>query len=90
MIFFAIDAGFLPGPEGLGKVIGKTFTPAHHVYVSRISEHYSLEIVINGEKNSVSVEKDLYNQVAKGDLVNVKYVIGRLSEDIYIKSVSLR
>jgi hypothetical protein len=100
-IYIAIDSWFLPRTRATGKIVKKKHTPMHFMntwqYNSAlkttqfvpmpIPEDWTLRIKVAGQKDEISVGKDFYKSVKKGDAVDVEYVVGRFSGRVYIKSV---
>lgn len=96
-LFIAIDSWFRPRKNGIGKVSAKFFTPAHDnieysvalrmPVVRHYPDDYSIVVQLEEGADSVSVRKSFYNGLQKNDPVDVEYVIGRLTGDVYLKAV---
>ncbi|USN53248.1 MAG: hypothetical protein H6760_03680 [Candidatus Nomurabacteria bacterium] len=100
-IFTAIDSWFRPLQEGRGRVVNKTFTAAHvtvmYVYNAATkttlpqsvhhSDKWELTVDVAEGRDTVSVERQLFDAVAEGSEVTVSYVRGRLKGWVYVKSV---
>jgi len=61
--------------------VGKVRIPQHH------QATYSLLISVDGGSGWLSVTEDAYRTLRDGDIVNVKYDVGRLSGDVNVRDI---
>jgi hypothetical protein len=98
VVFNFVDQNTVSESHGSTAIIqNKTITPSHtnmilvgKVFVPQyIPESYHLAVYLESEKaiTSVSVGHDFWKKSNIGDKLDTKYVFGRFSHDIYIKSV---
>ncbi len=102
-LFIAIDSWFLPRNHDKGKIVSKTFTPAHiqTIWIFNAAtktnmpqlisypDDWSVRVEIEEKQGSISISKKFYDSLKEDDQVMTEYVIGRFSKNIYIKSISL-
>jgi hypothetical protein len=100
--FVAADSWFLPRNRGMGKIVGKVFTPAHvqpvliYNAATNLSlpypvfhpDDWSLCVEVAGRQDSISINKKDFGTLSIGDNVIAEYVSGRLSGGLYLKSIS--
>lgn len=101
-LFVAVDSWFLPRNHDKGRIVNKTFTPAHNqiIYIYNDatktsmpqiiyhSDDWSVYVQVDDKHDSISISKKFYDSLKENDVVMVEYVIGRFSKDIYIKAIS--
>jgi hypothetical protein len=101
--YIAIDSRRRPRIRAKGSVVTKRHRPARSVvmnvcnaalgsalpHLTRHPEDRTLEVTVEGKVGSLNVEQALYQSIAVGDLVEVEYVIGRWTGNLYIQQVSL-
>ena len=101
-LFVAIDSWFLPRNHRVGRVVGKTFTPAHTQMILIYNEttktslphpifhpdNWSVSVELDDRKDSMSVSKEFFDSLSENDSVLTEYVSGRFSGDLYIKALS--
>lgn len=101
-VFIAIDSWFLPRKRKVGRVVGRTFTPAHtqpmpiynaatkstHIHLIHHPDNWSLTVQVDDLQDSVSVDEEFYDYHTAGKQVWVEYVTGRFSGGLYIKGLS--
>lgn len=100
-LFVAIDSWFLPRNRKVGRVVGKTFTPAYTQIVMIFNaatktslpqpifhpDDWAVSVEIDGRQSSMSVTKEFYDSLSENDPVLTEYVSGRISRDLYIKAL---
>lgn len=103
LLFAALDSWFLLRKNGIGRIVAKTFTPAHTeiilIYNSATqtnmphliphSDDWSVRVEVDDKQDSISISKIFFDSLSEDDQVTVEYVRGRLSGNIYIKELSL-
>ncbi len=97
-VFIAVDSWFRPRSRKVGRVIDKTFTPAHTEMVYNaalkmmtpqfVDDDWTVSVEVDGQQDSMSVPEEFYDSLAVGKSVWVDYETGRLSGDLYIKELS--
>lgn len=101
-LFMAIDSWFLPRRHGTGRIVGKTFTPAHTgmivIYNAATKtsmphpifhpDDWSVSVEVDGRQDSVSVSREFFNSLSENSSVMAEYVWGRFSRNLYIKGLS--
>lgn len=99
--FIAFDSWFLTRERSAGRVIDKTFTPAHTEYIliynaaTKTSmpqpifhpDDWSVNVEVNGNQDSISIEEKDFKILNKGDEVMAEYVMGRISGNLYLKEI---
>lgn len=98
-VVWCIDNINMPRHTGTGVVVEKTYTPAHVTYTHhKIGDSYiqtpvyhdetfSLTIALKEGSDVVYVPQDYYNAIHTNNSVQCKYVLGRLTNSVYIKSI---
>ncbi|WP_077920441.1 hypothetical protein [Spirosoma sp. 209] len=98
-VLYVADNVGMPVKEGKGVVIGKRIAPAHttttwvmsgKVLVPVITRHptvWYLDIQVDAQTDEMHVSEARYNKTPIGKTVQCKYVLGRLSEDLYIREI---
>ncbi len=99
-LFTIIDSWFLPRQDGIGIIMDKNFTPAHNTThlmnvgnnviiptTTHYPDDYSLVIEIDGKNDSISVNKKFFKSVSKDSQVRIEFVLGRISNGLYIKEI---
>ncbi len=98
-IFIAVDSWFLPRMQGLGQIVGRSYSPAHTTYVSNTCNgvttmtpiycpaSWSVCVEVDGLQDSVGVSQDCYDSAINGSPAKVDFVIGRFSRKMYIKEI---
>jgi hypothetical protein len=101
-LFVAVDSWLLPRQRGMGRVVGKKFTPAHTQLVMIFNaatktsmpqpvfypDTWTVWIEVDGEQDDISVTQEYFNQSSKGDSVSATFVRGRISRKMYLKGIS--
>jgi hypothetical protein len=102
MLFTAIDSWGLPEKSEAGIIIDREFTPAHFTTILMYSpatktslpqtihhpDDWSVSVAVNhGQQGWVSIEKELFDSISNGDRVTAWLVRGRISGEVYIKSI---
>lgn len=100
-LFIAVDSWFLSKKQGNGRVVSKTFTPAHtqliFIYNAATKtnmpqlisnpDDWSICVEVNDMQDSISITKEFYDSLSKNSSVKVEYVHGRFSRNLYIKNI---
>jgi hypothetical protein len=100
--FIALDSWFLPRKRNMGKIVEKTFTPAHTKIVLMYNaatktsmphpifypDDWSVTVEVAECQDSLSVDEDEFDILREGDNVLAEYVTGRISSGLYLKSIS--
>lgn len=101
-IYWAADSWWRPLETGMGQVKGKEYTPAHTTVstsynvalkmpMTTTTHHpadWSLTVEVNDQEGSISVEESFYDRINEGRKVHVEFVLGRLSGDLYLRSIT--
>ncbi len=101
-LFLVLDSWFLKPSRKVGRVVKKRFTPSHTKMIlipnaatktsmpHFVTEpaNWSVWVRLDGKQDSVSVSKKFFNTLSENSLVMTKYVIGRFSGNLYIRTVS--
>lgn len=99
--FVALDTFFVPLESANGVVVRKKFTKAHTELIATYNvalkmpmvdsvhhpDDWLLEVRVGQESGVISVSKAFFYETKVDALVPVKYVIGRLSGQFYLKEV---
>ncbi len=97
----AADSWFLPKERGMGRVVGKTFTPAHTEMVliynaaTKTSmppsvhhpDDWSVNVEVQGKQDDISIAHKFYDSLSKGSSVSAEFVHGRFSGNLYLKKI---
>lgn len=100
----ALDSWFLPRKKSMGKIVGKTFTPAHTEIILMYNaatktsmphpvfhpDDWSVTVEVAECQDSLSVDEDEFDALREGDSVLAEYVTGRISSGLYLKSITPR
>lgn len=98
-VFWVADNAYLPKKDAYGYVIKKTFYPAHTVasfiFVGKVMipqtiyypDNWEVDVKVDNDTDSIGVGENLFNTVQCGQKVFVSYINGRLSGNLYIKSI---
>lgn len=100
-LFVAVDSWFLSKRQGYGRVVSKTFTPAHTQLLLIFNaatktsmphfinhpDDWSVCVEVNDMQDSISITKEFYDSLSKNSSVKVEYVHGRFSRNLYIKNI---
>ncbi len=93
-IFTAIDSWFLTQVSGTGLIIRKEYTPEDRYYNVALKMYttdppsWSLVMQINGKQANFDVSEVTFRRFRENQSLPVTYVLGRLSQDLYIKTIS--
>lgn len=100
-LYFAIDSWFLPKKRGTGRIVGKTFTPAHTQVIMMYNvatktnmpqiihrpDDWSVSVEVGGKQDDISIGQELYDLLSEGSMVMAGYVTGRFSGNLYLKEI---
>lgn len=96
-MFVAMDSWFRPHNKKMGRVVDKTFTPAHTQMVYNpalkmstprfVDDEWRVSVEVDEKQDSIAVSESFYSSLRQGSPVLAEYVIGRLSRDIYLKDL---
>jgi hypothetical protein len=101
-LFTLIDSCFLFKTRGMGRIVKKTFVPAHTEMMQIYSEEtgtfipqpviypedWSVSVKVESRQSNMSIGKELYDLLSEGDSVMVGYAHGRFSGGLYLKELS--
>jgi hypothetical protein len=99
--YLIIDRAFIPTERAYGFVEEKTVTPAHFmttmIHSGRvmfpvytfIPDTWSIGVRVVGRYGFINVPFSVYNKLSISDQVYVSYITGRLSGELYIKSIDV-
>jgi hypothetical protein len=96
--FIALDSWFLSRKRSMGKIVGKTFTPAHTriIFIANMPhpifypDNWSVTVEVAECQDSLSIGEDEFDALMEGDRVLAEYVTGRMSSGLYLKSITPR
>ena len=100
-LFYIIDSWFLLTKSGVGKITKKEFVPEHSEMLMTYNaatktcmpfpmhepDKWSLLIKIGHRSGWISVTKTYYDQRHEDEEVSVNYRIGRISRELYVRSI---
>ena len=100
-VYKAIDSWWQPLKVGVGVVRGKNFISAHTQiiliydantktslpHIINCPDRWTVIVEVSGHKGSIDIPENYYNNIIENKQVSVEYVIGRLSGELYIKSI---
>ncbi len=100
-LFVAYDSWYLPHEENTGVIVDKEFTPTHTTMILMYNaatktslpqpivhpDKWSVTVELLGKRSSISISQESYEGFLIQDNVLVKYVKGRVSDDLYLKSI---
>lgn len=49
---------------------------------------YTLYILVDGKIDSIEVDEKYFNSIEEGQIINISYTIGRISENLCLKSIT--
>jgi hypothetical protein len=94
-IFRTVDSWFLVPQRAKGEVTAQHHTPfsvqsilvGEAITLVPIPESWSVTVQVAKGNGNVSVTKRAYSQLPQGRLVEVSYVVGRISGSVYIREI---
>ena len=93
-VFWCVDSIGRPVTTGAGTITGGTFTPAHVVISGKTviynPDSWSVNVVMGDRSDSVAVTESFYSSVKEGEVVDIEYKSGRISNDLYITEIEMK
>lgn len=99
-LFILVDSTFMPIQEKDGLVVGTKYSPPHDVTTyNKIGDvmvpntvHYDESfyavVEIDSLQDDIQINGNYYYSEPRGEVVHCTYVRGRISNDLYIKTIT--